>query len=218
MSMVEPDVSLTDLMLAGECGLFSALLWRRDAKQGSIRLWFVVFFAATGFAALLGAIAHGFIADPASTIYRLLWVVIFSAIGIAAVASWAIGSLLALPSALAKSIISAAAASFVVYLFVVIFVSQSFAAAVIYYLPAALFLLAALIIAQMRGGLKSPMPAMAGILLSFFAAYVQQAEISLASLHLSHNALYHIVQAIALFLIFLGAMQLIQSTEGVKQQ
>jgi hypothetical protein len=218
MSLVEPDVSLTDLMLAGECGLFSALLWRRDAKQGSLRWWFVLFFAATGIAALLGAIAHGFIADPTYTRYRILWVIIFGAIGIAAVASWAIGSLLALPATLAKLIIIAVAVSFFVYLLVVIFVSQSFAVAVIYYVPAALFLLVALIIAQMRGGFKSPMLAMVGILLSFFAAYVQQAEISLASLYLSHNALYHIVQAIALLLIFLGAMQLIQPIERVKQQ
>ena len=175
-------------------------------------------FCSNWIAALLGAVAHGFIAHPTYTRYRILWVVIFGAIGIAAVASWAIGSLLALSAALAKSIITAAAASFFAYLFVVIFVNQSFAVAVIYYLPAALFLLAALIIAQMRGGFKSPMLAMVGILLSFFAAYVQQAEISLASLYLSHNALYHIVQAIALLLIFLGAMQLIQPTEGVKQQ
>ncbi len=218
MSLTEPDVSLTDLMLAGECGLFSALLWRSDAKQGPLRWWFVLFFAATGIAALLGAIAHGFIADPTYPIYRLLWVAIFGAIGIAAVASWAIGTVIALPAALAKSITTAVVASFSVYLLVVIFVSQSFAVAVIYYLPAALFLLAALIIAQMRGGVKAPMPAMAGILLSFFAAYVQQAEFSLASLHLTHNALYHIVQAIALLLIFIGAMQLIQPIEGVKQQ
>jgi hypothetical protein len=216
MFLLEPDVSLTDLMLAGECGLFSALLWRSDAKQGSLRWWFVLFFSATGIAALLGAVAHGFIADPTDT--RILWVVIFGAIGIAAVASWAIGALLALPAALAKLIMTAIVVSFFVYLLVVIFVSQSFAVAVIYYVPAALFLLAGLIIAQMRGGYKSPMLAIAGILLSLFASYVQQAEIPLASLYLSHNALYHIVQAIALLLIFLGAMQLIQPIETVKQQ
>src|SRR5215211_7581483 len=112
MFVFEPDVFLTDLMLAGECGLFSALLWRSDAKQGSLQWWFVLFFLATGIAALLGAVAHGFIADPTDTRYRIIWLVIFGAIGIAAVAIWAIGALLALPATLAKLIMTVIVVSF----------------------------------------------------------------------------------------------------------
>ena len=141
MSLTEPDVSLTDLMLAGECGLFSALLWRSDAKQGSLGGGLCYFLQQLELPPSWAPLPIGFIADPTYPIYRLLWVAIFGAIGIAAVASWAIGTLIALPAALAKSITTAAVASFSVYLLVVIFVSQSFAVAVIYYLPAALFLL-----------------------------------------------------------------------------
>lgn len=218
MSLFEPDVALTDLILAGECGLFSALLWQSDAKGGPLRRWFVLFFAATGTAALLGAVVHGFIADTASTEYRILWVLIFGAIGGAGVASWAIGTHLALSAALAKLIITAVVVSFFVYLLVVIFVSQSFAVAVFYYMPAALFLLVTLTIAQLRGGYRSSKLALLGILLSFVATYIQQAEVSLPSLYLTHNGLYHVVQAIALLLIFLGAVQLIQPIARVKQQ
>lgn len=208
MSLLEPDVALTDLIVAGECSLFSTLLWQSDAKRDSLRWWFVLFFAATGTAALLGAVAHGFIADAASAEYRILWVLIFGAIGGAGVASWAIGTHLALSATAAKLIITAAVGSFLLYLLVVIFVSQSFAVAVFYYVPAALFLFVTLIIAQLRGGYKSSKLALSGVLLSFVAAYIQHAEVSLTSLHLSHNALYHVVQAIALLLIFLGAMHL----------
>ena len=218
MTLLEPDVSLTDLALAGECGLFSALLRLSDAKQGALRGWFVLFFAATGVAALLGAIAHGFVADTASTEYRLLWLAILGAIGTAAVASWAIGARLALSSAPAKLVTAVAIASFSVYLVIIILMNQSFAVAVVYYLPAAFFLLVALMVAHLRASHGPPNPAAAGVLLTFIGAYIQQAQIALPSLHLSHNALYHIVQALALLLIFLGAMQLIRPIARVRQQ
>jgi hypothetical protein len=41
--------------------------------------------------------------------------------------------------------------------------------------------------------------------LTFVAAGVQQAGVALGSIHFNHNALYHVIQAVALFMIFWSA-------------
>jgi len=72
VTLLEPDVALTDFGLAIECAwLVGWLHWRAPAG-GPLRTWFVVFFAALGMGALLGGIAHGFLPDIQSTIYGIV--------------------------------------------------------------------------------------------------------------------------------------------------
>ena len=63
MTLHEPDVSLTDFGLAVECAIFVVFLAGRDAVFNLLNGSFLVFFAATGLAALLGGAAHGFVGD-----------------------------------------------------------------------------------------------------------------------------------------------------------
>jgi hypothetical protein len=51
---------------------------------------------------------------------------------------------------------------------------------------------------------------LAGLLLTLVAAGVQQARLAVHPTYFNHNALYHLLQAIALFLIFRGAIFLTQ--------
>jgi hypothetical protein len=56
---------------------------------------------------------------------------------------------------------------------------------------------------------------MAGVVLTFVAAGIQQARIDLHPTWLTHNTLYHVVQGIALLLIFLAARRIVsQSMQG----
>jgi hypothetical protein len=41
-----------------------------------------------------------------------------------------------------------------------------------------------------------------GMVLTFIAAWVQQAEIALDPVYFNHNSFYHLIQGMALFLIF----------------
>lgn len=205
MILHEPAVSLTNLGLAVECAWFVVLLVRHAASAESLRNWFIAFFAATGLAAFLGAITHGFVTDPQSALYRNLWIGIFAAIGLAAVTSWAIGSRLIFSDATARLVIACAFAAFAVYVAIVLVVSQSFAVAIIHYLPSAVFLLFAFAVAYRRRRKRFLAVGIAGILLTFLAALVQQTEFGLHALYFDHNAFYHLIQAAALLLIFLAA-------------
>jgi hypothetical protein len=98
---------------------------------------------------------------------------------------------------------------FTAYVAVVLLVSQSFIVAVIHYLPAAASLLAAFTFLYLRRDADFVLTGIAGLALSFAAAWIQQSRISLHPVYFNHNAFYHLIQAFALFLIFLTARSLL---------
>src|SRR5436309_2203340 len=85
-----------------------------------------------------------------------------------------------------------------------LFITQDFRAAVVFYLPATVFLLVVLSVAYARARERRILVAIAGLGLMFIAAGVQQARIALHPTYFNHNALYHLIQAVALWLFFLG--------------
>jgi uncharacterized membrane protein YgdD (TMEM256/DUF423 family) len=54
-----------------------------------------------------------------------------------------------------------------------------------------------------------------GICLMLFAAAAQQAKLGIHPRYFDHNALYHLLQAIALFMVFLAAREAIMSREPI---
>ena len=101
--------------------------------------------------------------------------------------------------------VAAAALLFALNVAVVLSVSQSFLVAIAFYAPAIIFALIALVLAYRASGNPSMLLAIAGIVLSLIAAVVQQTQTDIVALGLSYNALYHLVQAVGLLLIFLTA-------------
>ncbi len=212
MTLLEPDVTLTDFGLALECGGFAAWLAWRHAPAAPLRLAFIGFFAAVALAALLGGITHGFLPDEQARLYRVVWLSTLIAIGAAALASWAIGARLIFSDRTANRVTAFAALLFAAYVAAVVFVSRSFAVAIAHYLPAAAFLLFAFAYAWRRRRSGFLAAGIAGVALTFVAAAVQQGRIGLHPLYFNHNALYHLIQALALLLIFLAARGLLKPT------
>ena len=81
MTLIEPDVALTDFGLAIECALFAGWLVWRGSSRSALGRWFVVLFVALGTGALLGGITHGFMPDPGSDAARAVWNATLIAIG-----------------------------------------------------------------------------------------------------------------------------------------
>lgn len=205
MTLIEPDVALTDFGLAAECALFAGWLVWRGAGGSALGCWFVVLFVALGLGALLGGITHGFLPDTGSDVARMVWNATLIAIGVAALASWAVGAHVLLVKDTARWVVAAAALLFALNVAVVLYVSQSFLVAIAFYAPAIVFALIAFVLAYRASGRAVLLFAIAGIVLSLIAAVIQQTQTGIAALGLSHNALYHVVQAVGLLLIFLTA-------------
>ena len=208
--MTEPDVTLTDYGLTIECAVLAFLLYCYGDRSASLRPWFTLFFASIGAAALGGGTVHGFFSDTETLGYRILWPSTLIAAGLTAMATWIIGAKLWLSEKLARTISMLAIFEFAVYSIMVLFFTQSFFLVVVNYLPATLFLLTIFYLLYSHMRAQELRAGFAGLVLTFVAAAVQIAGIPLHPIYFSHNALYHVVQAIALLMIFRSARWLIQ--------
>jgi hypothetical protein len=211
--MTELDVTLTDYGLAIENAVFAYFVSRHRPANG-LAGWFTLFFAAGSVAALAGGTVHGFFVDERTTGARILWPAALLAIGVSAAAAWTIGARLVLPSVIARIITALAGVQLVAYAGVLVCVTQTFTAAIVNYLPAAVFLLAALVTHHRRTGQRAALVAATGLLLVFVASGVQVARIAVDPRWFNHNALNHVIQAVALACLFVGARGLSGSAEG----
>lgn len=203
--MHEPDVTLTDYALTLECGVFVYRLATRGRVGHPLHAWFIVFFASVGLAACAGGTLHGFVPDAASGAHRALWTITLLAIGLTGLAGWAIGARMYFSLRTARRITHTAGLALVAYAGVVSFASSDFRVAIAYYLPATLFLLIVYGLVYRRTGARAVLTGLLGLLLTVVAAGVQQAGWNLPVFSLSANALYHLLQALALFLIYRSA-------------
>jgi hypothetical protein len=205
--MYEPVVTLTDAALALLC---AGLAMRMRGLTGggasspkSMRRWAVAFFASVGGAAMLGAIVHGFAPDAATPAYQLLWRATLMAIGVAGTAAWCMAILILAPSYVANRLIRVALTACVGYASVVVLVASEFIVAIAYYVPAMLALLFAAM-HQARGPMmRRALIGAAGIVLTFVAAWAQAARLALHAVWFDHNALYHVLQGLAMLLMFM---------------
>lgn len=209
--LTEPDVTLTDYGLALECAALASLLYRVGTRRPGLRCWFAVFFGSIGVAALAGGTVHGFFLDAGTVGQAILWPTSLLAVGFAALAAWSIGARMLFSPGVARGLSMAAAAEFAGYCAVVLVVARTFVVAVVNYVPAATFLFIAFAVVYARERAGALLAAVAGLGLSFAAAGVQQGRLALHPVYFNHNALYHLIQAVALLLIFRGARWLLEA-------
>jgi hypothetical protein len=156
-------------------------------------------------AAFWGAIFHAFFPDRTATpLGFILWLPVASSILVVAAALLTLAlSLLAprLPVAVRRTIVTGYAVGFVG---AVLLIDESFSTIVLLYGPTlVLGLIAAALAAIRRRSRRWALVAL-GLTVSAAAALLQQARIALHPVYFDHNAVYHVVQAGALVLLYLG--------------
>ncbi len=210
MTLMEPDVALTDYGLAIECMVLAGLIYAYGAQGNALRFRFIAFFIALGVAALIGGTFHGFFGNQSPLGLTVLWPATLVAIGMAALALWSIGATLIFSERVANWVLWGALFAFGVYVLLILFSSRAFWIAIINYIPAAIFLFVALLVMYSRNGMRYLLVGVGGIVLTFIAATVQYTGISIHPRYFNHNALYHLIQAVALFLIYWTARVLVR--------
>jgi hypothetical protein len=211
ITIYEPDVVVTDLALAGLGGWFGWRLWttgrrRTLSKAGAIMM------AALGSAAFWGAVFHAFFPqETATTAGFIAWIPVSLSIVVAAAAMLhiALGALLpGMAHGARRGLLAAYVAGFAA---VVLLVDESFSSIVRFYLPALLLFLAGAGLQAVRSG-SGWNSIVAGLLVSVGAALMQQAEVSLDPEYFDHNAVYHVLQSIALVILYRGFRDLPEAT------
>jgi hypothetical protein len=209
--VTQPDVAITDFLLALESVILAALLSSQPASRPDLQLCFVVFFLATGLAAALGGTVHGFLSAQPSRLRAVVWRSTLIAIGVAAASGWMIGAGMLRGDANPAWILGIVGAELVLYAVVVIVVSDAFGVAIANYLPSTVFLLFAYCVAYQSRPSGALAIGIAGFALTVAAALGQRLRLGIHPRYFDHNAVYHVVQGIALAMIFWSGRHLVGS-------
>lgn len=201
--ILEPDVALTDFALAAEAGWLGALVWRHGAPAPA-RRWWAAFFWSVGAGALLGGVSHGFVPPPYDAGGTVLWRLTLLAIGGATLSVWGAAAH-ALGGPVASRVITAGRILFTAYAAVVLFVTDAFAIAIVHYAPAAVFLFGVLLHAWRRSRARAALAGLLGLLALAAGSLAQAARLAIPLMHLTHNAVYHLFEMLALVLLYRAA-------------
>jgi hypothetical protein len=214
--MTQPDVSLTDYGLAVECVCFTSLVARLPKAPPTLRFAFMAFFFSIALAATAGGSVHGFFLDESSMGNRILWPFTLIAMGVTALSGYYIGSGLQFPLSTGKLVNRAGLAIFALYALLVLFVRRDFRIAIINHVPPLVFIGIAFLLTYYSGKKPAFLVGFLGVCTMLIAAALQQARIGLNERYFGYNALYHVLQAFSLFMIFVAARESAGFEEIVK--
>lgn len=200
----DPDVVFTDLGLAVLGGYLGWRLWA-SSDPGALQRAGAVLMGGLASAALWGAIFHAFFPAQTATLAGFVaWIpVALSILVVAATLLQVALSVLAmrLASMVRNAIVVTYTVSFAA---VVLLVDESFAMIVRFYAPALLlFLIAAVYQAIRTHGFGWTLIAL-GFTVSAVGSALQQAGLAIHPTYFDHNATYHVVQGVAVALVYLG--------------
>jgi hypothetical protein len=199
----EPDVVFTDLGLALLGGYFGWRLW--IPGPGVLRRLGAILMAGLASAAFWGAIFHAFFPEESATRPGFVaWIPVALSIMVAAASMLELALRILVPALSSRSRMAIIAMYSGVFSAIVLLVDESFESIVRFYVPALLLFLIASIrqaIGRRGNGWGS---ISAGLLISVGAALLQQARVALHSDYFDHNAVYHVLQGIALAFLYFG--------------
>jgi hypothetical protein len=96
------------------------------------------------------------------------------------------------------------AAAFVIYAYVVLRVDHSFRVSAVFSTPPVLAVLVVMLVRAVRDRHRNAILASAAIVLMLCAAVLQQLHVGLHPVWFNHNALYHLLEGIALAMLFVA--------------
>ena len=200
----DPDVVFTDLGLAILAAWLGWRLWTGTPPRTLARAG-VLLLGGLASAAFWGAIFHAFFpADTATLPGFIAWIPVSLSILVVGATLLEVSLRLLAPRLappIRRSLVAVYAAAFAV---VVLLVDESFSSIVRFYVPPLLLFLVAAVRQAIRDGSAAWTLIAAAFTVSAGAAVLQQTEVSIHPVYFDHNAVYHVVQAVAVVLLYLG--------------
>jgi hypothetical protein len=202
LNITEPSTLFTDYALATLCAV---LAWRLRAvadvtRQRAVRVWAIA-FVATALGSLFGGTYHGFQLVLGESTAAVVWTMTTITIGVAACLLLTAAFFGSVPPRPRQWWLTIVWAQFVVYVAWMLRHDQFFYV-IVEYGSAMLCVLVLMLTPRMRRS-QAARWIIAGIGVSILAALVQQSGFDLHQ-HLNHNDLQHLVQMIAVWLLYKG--------------
>lgn len=202
MKINDPDVVYTDLGLAV---LGAYLAWRLWRTTGEFARSGAVMMGALASAAFFGAVFHAFFpSDTETRAGYFAWVPVSLSIMVVAGTLLSLALRVLVPSlgqGVRRLIVTLYCASFT---FVVLFIDESYGTIVRFYAPTLILFLIAAVREALRQQARAWWLLAVAFAISIVAALFQQMQIAVHPVYFDHNALYHVLQGIALVLLYFG--------------
>jgi hypothetical protein len=200
VAITEPVTVLTDYILAVETLIFGILLKRQadDDHQIPIKFWAIAFFVIA-LAAITGGTCHGFAKQLAGSVYNFLWKITLYSVGASTLFMLSAAAHATLTGTARRILIILAWVQFCAFIILVARTSD-FKYVIFDYVPAMVVILA---LCLYRLSSQFSPWLIAGILVSFIAAGIQLSGFTLHK-HFNHNDLYHVIQMVAMYLLYRG--------------
>ncbi len=199
--MTQPDVALTDFALALECFVLAFRISRSRVPDVWQRQAFRMLFWSAGAASLVGGLYHGYLLEASARVYGSVWLVIFLAAGLASLACWTIASSVLFARKRSRDVNLIGIVLFLLYLASALVRVRSFVSVLAATGVAGSTLLMAYLVAYRRTRDPLALLGVAAILLVFAGSAIQRSGWDVHPLF-THDALYHVVLGIALYLIY----------------
>ena len=203
----DPDVVLTDLALALLGAWLGWRLWKAP-NRGPMTRAGVVIMGALASAAFWGAVFHAFFPRGIATAAGFItWVPVVLSILAVAAALLDLGLRVAakrLPPRARHAIVALYATSFAS---VALLIDASFTTIVRFYAPILVLFLVVAARQAVRSRNRGWALIAASFAISLLGAAVQQARVSIHPEHFDHNAVYHVLQGVALVLLYRGFLR-----------
>jgi len=206
--VTEPMTVATNVVLAALALFFAVRLAHRSAVDDSAAgAWLAAALLATGFAALIGAVAHA--TDPLrdASLRERLWRSTLYASGFIGAATVASVAYFAARGILRSTILACAFLKLLVFMRRAARTPEFSVAAADYGIALAVLLVGA-VIELVRRGAPGMTWLIAGVLLSLVAGVVQARRIA-PHRQFNHNDLYHLIQMAALYAFYRGGLLLV---------
>jgi hypothetical protein len=210
LTIHDPDVVFTDLGLALLAAFFAWRLW--TGRTGVLPRLGAVLMAALASAAFWGAIFHAFFPGQTSTAPGYIaWMPVALSIGAAAATMVDLALRVIVPGLAPRSrraIVAVYAAGFAAVVFLV---DESFTSIVLFYVPALVLFLLGARLQTIRTHDRGWRLITVGLLITVGAALLQQAKLAIHVEYFDHNAVYHVLQGIALAFLYVGFREVPES-------
>lgn len=195
-------VSATDFALAALAGVLALRLVSHRTEMRRTRYWLTIVLSAIAISSLLGAISHGFVPEEQGRLGQLIWRATLIAIGPAGVGLFLLAAILLFRPAGVERARVFGLIALAIYTGVVLFEYQHFWIALVIYLPPTLLLLLGFAINMRRAGGGFATDGCIAMLLTLTAGLLQYLGVGVHPVYFNHNALYHLVQGVALVFLY----------------
>ncbi len=203
LKIFEPMTAFTDLLITFFTSIWAVSLMQiAQASQLLTHTHWSNAFWMTAAGGLLGAISHGIGPNLPAIVRTIIWRLTLIAIGWTAF-FMLMGTLVYIPSAEQIWWLKWLPVIFLIAFHIRLFIKDDFSVVIAFYVP----VLAIVFITYFYGYfVLARTPAIyviIGIIISFSAAFIQQKKVGLHK-HFNHNDLFHIIQLVGLYLIYIG--------------